>query len=364
MFNKIILFMVLLLVSLLCVGAVFASPDASNSIGENVTLNESSSVDWVDGGVDCQDDLLSSSGDDLGIHFVHEGVKVYGLNGEYNVKLVDRNNNPVTSGEVSFFINDFVFSRVPVGGDGVASCLLPVYGNVSVVSYYSNSVSTCCDLEDITVGVPSVASLDQSTWGANFNRGWSDMKYDLCSDGYHALIDNNTYHWIKFNGERYIVHKQRIVDEEEFVKFFMSLSKSVSWDIIEIDLLNKTYSPDCSVFSDKEWDYYSRLTYGQLIIHGNGATLSTNGDFNFMFVGSQANVVIENLTISKFQHCFINQGFVLCNSIRFIDNYACKFDVGIGGSGSVIHNYNVAEFHDCDFVDNLEKACGGMYSLC
>ena len=112
------------------------------------------------------------------------------------------------------------------------------------------------------------------------------------------------------------------------------------------------YNLNAIVWEDQEWGYTSKFSYGQLVINGNGAQIVGNLDINFMYVGSDANVVLNNVTVRFFNHVFMNHGNLLCKDSIFRDNSAYKFDVGISGSGAVVHNYNAVVFDHCGFYNN------------
>lgn len=94
------------------------------------------------------------------------------------------------------------------------------------------------------------------------------------------------------------------------------------FDIVILNLKpNSTYSCNFKAWGDCEFDYSVKFNYGQLFINGNGAIINGNDQSNnFMFVGLGAVVNVVNVTISKFNHCFINYGEVLCYGSSFVDN--------------------------------------------
>lgn len=75
-------------------------------------------------------------------------------------------------------------------------------------------------------------------------------------------------------------------------------------------------------------------------------------NFNFLFTGQGANVILNNVTIPDFEHCFYNDGFLRCYESSFIDYSIFKYDIGVEESGAVIHNNNIAEFVSCYFSGN------------
>ena len=320
--------------------------------------------------VPAKGDLLSSPADtnnasSKGVHIVFEGYKVYGFDDKYNVKVLDENNNPVTKGSVSFFVMGIFFNNTKVNNQGIASCWLPFIGNYSVMSVYhfESSYDYVYANENVTLNALSSGAMDKSTLGANYPR-WSGADYKICADGYRAQIGKNLYHLIKFNGARYIIYNAT-VDSLYLNKI---LGGEIQCDIAEINLIkNQKYHLSHIRISDQEWDYCSCFNYGQLIIHGNGAILecgdehgNNKGKLNFMFVGREGNVVLEHLSLSYFNHCFINQGHILCDSVTFLGNQAYKFDVY--EPGGVIHNYNTAYFRGCAFLANSAKTAIGLYT--
>ena len=286
----------------------------------------------------------------ISVHVVFEGKKVYDLGDAYEIKVVDDNNNPVSGGEFSFFVDGVEVSHMAVDSDGIAGFKLSKLGTYVVKSVYTHSLINFSSTEAITVNSINDNSALKTTFGFQVPR-WSGIVYELGPDGYVGDLGNNTYHLINFDGTRYTLHKEAFNDSNSLFNFLKTISNKPLFDINEIDLVeNCCYMLTSSSFSDREWDYVARLSYGQLIINGNGAALKSNQNHNFLFVGHDANVVLKNLTIDNFNHVFMNYGHVLCDYVLFSNNVAYKFDKS--DYGAVIHNYNDAYFKSCSFISN------------
>ena len=123
-------------------------------------------------------DLLSFSADaddssSNGSHIILEGEKFYGIDDKYSVKVVDENNNPLSNGSVSFFVNDVFLNNSMVDSQGIASCWLPYMGNYSVMSIYhsASSYGYVCAVENITLNAGGQDSLKKYTLNTNYLRG-------------------------------------------------------------------------------------------------------------------------------------------------------------------------------------------------
>lgn len=312
---------------------------------ENITLNEIS-----------------------GIKAIFEGVKIYNPEDLYKIKFLSTDTTKnITGFQVFFSINDQIIGMDTIDSNGFASCIIDEDVNETLNS--SNCVMKCEIIdevlkesfiinEQITIGTRSIPAVSKGSLLPK----WRDIDFELCDDGYHAYIDKNTYQLINFDGSSFIVHREYISNAQQLKNLFEKLSKTeVQWDIITIDLIPTVYDIDFYCYSDREWDYACKFNYGQLIINGNGATLKGNENINFMHIGNDANVVLQNLTLKLYRHCFYNYGFCHCSNVKFQDNTAHKLDVKIGGSGAVIHNFNIAEFDDCDFINNNAKFFVGLW---
>ena len=295
---------------------------------------------------------------------IFEGVKVYNPGELYKVKFLSTNGKNLTGSEVIFSINNEIIGMGAVDDDGIASCKIDE--NVAKLlespncfiksTFYDETLNDILPVSEyITVGTRSIPVTSKGSLLPK----WRDAICEVCDDGYHVYIDKNNYQLIEFDGTSFIVHVENITNTNQLKNFFKTLSsEDVKWDIVIINLAKGTYDVDFGFYSDREWDYSLKFSFGQLIINGNGATFDGDYDINFLNVGNGANVVINHLTFKHFAHCFFNYGMLYCSQSKFIDNNAIKTDVLLEGSGTVIHNYNTAEFFACTFSGNNAQYCG------
>ncbi|WP_295617434.1 hypothetical protein [uncultured Methanobrevibacter sp.] len=296
---------------------------------------------------------------DIIINF--ENKKLYDLGETYNVKITDKNGNPIKKGYACFLIyNRIFYSNITEAG--IATCTLPLdlnfTGNILVWTIYSDGeMYDLAASEAISIGTKTLVSLDQTTIGSRMVNNLNKYNFTFKEGKHIGQIDNNTYLIIEYNGNCYLLYETTINSSEELMSQFKTLSqKKNKYDVVKLNLLNNiTYILDKQIFNDKEWGYTSSITSGQLIINGNGATIKGNYDLNFMYIGTEANTNFYNLTISNFDHCFINHGNLMSKNCSFRDNEAYKFDVKVWGSGTVIHNFNTIFFDSCSFYDNEAK---------
>ena len=301
---------------------------------------------------------VNASGNLNDIHAIFEGVKVYSPGDTYNIKFIASNNKDIAGSPVKFTINNEIVGRGTVDENGFASFKIP--NNVSSLlnskncfiqsELYDKSLNNYFTVKEyVTIGERTIHTVSKGSLLPK----WRDTIYEVCDDGYHAYIDKNTYQLIQFDGNSFIVHVENIQNTNQLKCLFKEISKfDFNWDITTINLDFKKCNIDFKSYSDREWDYSVKVPYGQLIINGNGATLMGNKGLNFMYVCNGANVIINDLNLKSFNHCFYNQGLLYCSKIGFYDNDAFKLDVDVSGSGAVIHNFNIAEFDECTFDGN------------
>lgn len=216
--------------------------------------------------------------------------------------------------------------------------------------------------EQISIDTRTLVSLDKTTFGSRMLRSWNDYEFVYSEGKYRAPIGDDVFLVIELSGKCYILYETTAGSGSELMSIFRSLADFVQYDIVKINLLeNFTYAMNQYVWEDQEWSYVSRFSYGQLIVEGNGATLVGNGDYNFMYIGSEDNVNFLNVNIKHFNHCFINHGTLMCEKCFFSDNRAYKFDVKISGSGTIVHNYNTVYFDWCSFNNNTAEYWGIYY---
>ena len=309
--------------------------------------------------------------EDRDIQIYCENIKLYDLGETYRVKVVDKAGNPVTNGYVIFIVYDRVF-YCNLSESGIASCALPLdlnfTGNLLVWSIYSDG--NLYDLaipEQISIGTRTFASLNTDSLGSLMFTRWN--KYDFVYDDgkYVARIggpsstyymNNETIYLVReLSGETYTVLESNISSTNGLNSIFSS--DTTRYDVVVINLVcNKTYDlgeMGTTHYSDQEWDYIGRISYGQWIINGNGATIKGGHDINFLFIGSEANVNFFDTNITNFDHCFINHGNLMCKDCIFDNNEALKTDVKLWGSGAVVHNYNTIYFDHCYYLNNDAK---------
>ena len=298
---------------------------------------------------------------DFQIYF--ENTKLYDPGENYSVRVVDINGNPVRKGAVYFVVYDrILYSNLTE--DGIASVAIPAdmnyTGNLLVWSFYTDGdLYELCLGEQISIGTRGLGYLDKSTIGSHFLKSWNNYSFGYADGKYIARVDANVYLVIELGGRVCLVREYNPASSADLMAVFSSLSQVSSYDLVQINLASGAeYVLNTSVWSDQEWDYTSRFAYGQLIINGNGSTIRGSDDFNFMYIGSDANVNVLNLTICNFDHCFINHGTLLCRDSIFRENNAYTLDVKLWGSGAVVHNYNTVLFDNCGFYNNTAKYMG------
>ncbi len=299
-----------------------------------------------------------SLNDFFNVKAIFEGVKVYSPGDTYNIKFIASNNKNIAGSPVKFTINNEIVGRGIVDENGFASFKIHDYVTLLLNSnngfiqseLYDKSLNDYFIVNEyVTIGERSILTASKGSLLPK----WRDTLYEICDDGYHAYIDENTYQLIQFDGNSFIVHVENIQNTNQLKNVFKEISKfNFNWDITTLNLDFKKCNIDFKAYSDREWDYAVKVPYGQLIINGNGANLIGNHGLNFMYVCNGANVILNNLNLKSFNHCFYNQGLLFCSEIGFYDNDAFKFDVDVSGSGAVIHNFNIAEFDECTFDGN------------
>lgn len=305
-----------------------------------------------------------SLNDFFNVRAIFEGIKVYSPGETYKIKFISSNNKNIVGSTVKFSINNEIVGRSTVDENGFASFKIHYYvssllnsNNCFIKSeLYDNSLNDYFTVNEyVTIGQRAIPTISKGSLLPK----WRDTLYEVCDDGYHAYINENTYQLIQFDGNSYIVHVENIHNTHQLKDIFSKISNSnINWDITTLNIDLKTYNIDFHTYSDREWDYAVKVPYGQLIINGYEATLTGNNNLNFMYVCNGANVVLNNLNLKSFKHCFYNQGILYCSQLGFYENTAYKFDVGVDGSGAVIHNFNTAEFNECTFDSNNAQYWG------
>ena len=325
------------------------------------------------------------------IQILFEGVKIYDLNQTYSVRVLDSKGRPVSRGHVDFvFLNQIFYSAID--DEGYASFILPsdleIVGHTYIgIIYNDDYLYSLTVTEQVTIGTRVLASLEEVSFASRFPK-WNNYDYEFRDDGYYALIDDlnytltngfvdrATYHVIKFDGSAYIVHNVTINDGTSLADFFDILSgQDYRWDIIILNLYPGQGVSDVDEryenvayrmldlyddkdrpndWNDREWDYHLHFTYGQLIINGNEGVILYGHRWkkNLMYVGYNANVVINNVGLYSFNHVFMNHGSVICSNDTFDGNRAKAKDVGLEGAGAVSQNFNSIVFNNCHFEHN------------
>ena len=328
------------------------------------------------------------------IQILFEGVKIYDLNQKYSVRVLDSKGRPVSKGHVDFvFLNQMFYSTID--DEGYASFILPsdleIVGHTYIgIIYDDDYLYSLTVTEQVTIGTRVLASLEEVSYASRMPK-WNNYTYEFRDDGYYALIDDgldytltngfanrSTYHVIKFDGSSYIVHNVTINHGSSLADFFDILSgDDYRWDIIILNLYPGQGVSDAGQYSDvgdrmlnlydgvdrpndwsdREWDYHLHFTYGQLIINGyDGVILYGNRwHKNLMYVGYNANVVINNVGLYSFNHVFINHGSVICSNDSFVSNRAYAKDTGLESVGSVAQNFNSIVFNNCLFDNNRAR---------
>lgn len=334
------------------------------------------------------------------IRILFEGVKVYDLGQRYTVRIVDSSGRPVSKGHVDFVFLNNVYNST-IDEEGYASFVLDndfdVIGHCYIGSIYSDdNLYSLSVTEQVTIGTRVLASFNEISYSTRIPK-WLGYDYEFRSDGYYALIDDldyslsngfinrETYHVIKFDGTSYLVHNVTINDGASLLDFFDILSSNnCRWDIVILNLcpgqgLSNQVDPygdeayrmlnandgvsRPNTWSDREWEYAIHFTYGQLIINGNGVILNgMNRATNFMYVGYDASVVLNNVGLYMFNHVFMNHGSVICNNDTFRDNRAHADYVGSEGAGTVAQNFNTIVFNNCTFDGNSAVEDGALTS--
>lgn len=299
-----------------------------------------------------------SLNDFFNVKTIFEGIKVYSPGETYKIKFISSNNKNIVGSQVKFSINNEIVGRSTVDENGFASFKIHYYVSSLLNSkncfikseLYDKSLNDYFTVSEyVTIGQRQITTVSKGSLLPK----WRDTLYEVCDDGYHAYINENTYQLIQFDGNSYIVHVEKINSTQQLKDIFSKISNlNINWDITILNLNLKTYNLDFHTYSDREWDYAVKVPYGQLIINGYEATLTGNDDLNFMYICNGANVVLNHLNLKSFKHCFYNQGILYCSQTGFYNNVAYKFDVKVSGSGSVIHNFNTAEFNECTFDSN------------
>ena len=364
-----LIFMAFFMLVILSIGAVSATDDVSAvdtpllndttvDLNQNIAspINDTVQVELMDDNSASCD--VNASGNLNDINAIFEGVKVYSPGDTYNIKFNASNNKDIAGSPVKFTINNEIVGRGTVDENGFASFKIP--NNVSSLlnskncfiqsELYDKSLNNYFTVKEyVTIGERTIHTVSKGSLLPK----WRDTIYEVCDDGYHAYIDKNTYQLIQFDGNSFIVHVENIQNTDQLKSVFKEISKfNLNWDITTLNLDFKKCNIDFKSYSDREWDYSVKVPYGQLIINGNDATLMGNKGLNFMYVCNGANVIINDLNLKSFNHCFYNQGLLYCSKIGFYDNDAFKLDVDVSGSGAVIHNFNIAEFDECTFDGN------------
>ena len=315
----------------------------------------------------CLDDAEDVLGDSVGIKTIFEGVKVYNPGDVYSIKFVSSRGEDLTGCNVFFSVNNLIIGFSKVGDNSIASFRLPYYisefltsANCTIeTTIYGLSSNNVFDVkENVTIGTRSLVP-NMQTVGSIAISKWQNVSFERFDDGYRAYVDDNTYRLIDYSGNRFIVHDENVVNVDQLRRLFSILSSEhVRWDIVRINLSPVVYNINFDHYSDREWKYALKWVHGQLIFNGNGASFVGNKDLNFLMVGSNANIIMNSLTLNSFNHCFFNHGYLYCCDMNFVNNEAYKFDIGVEESGAVIHNYNIAEFRNCNVDGNQAKIFG------
>lgn len=187
-------------------------------------------------------------------------------------------------------------------------------GNLLVLTWYSDGdlydLSVC---EQISIGTRTLVSLDKNSLGSRFDSTWKRYDYVYNNGQYVASLGNNVYHVIELSGKSYLLYDVNVTSSAELAYNLALFSRVNPYDVVRLNLVNGVgYNLNAIVWEDHEWGYTSKFSYGQLVINGNGAQIVGNLDINFMYVGSDANVVLNNVTVRFFNHVFMNHGDLLC----------------------------------------------------
>ncbi|WP_407409064.1 hypothetical protein [Methanobrevibacter sp.] len=302
------------------------------------------------------------------VQIIFENIKLYELGEKYSVKVLNKNGTPVRKGNVVFIAYDrIIFANIDE--NGIASFYLPsnlnITGNLMIWTMYSDGEFTDLSArEQITVGTRTIAALDKSSLGARMMHSWNNYNFTYHEEGkYIAPIKDNVYLVLDVFGKCYLLYENTINNSAQLSNQFSSLGSSFNYDVVKLNLVEgTTYTLKDQVWEDQEWYYASRIANGQLIVNGNGATITPHEDasdlLNFMYIGREANVNFVNVNLNKFNHVFINQGNLLCENCIFRENRAYKLDVKLSGSGTIVHNYNTVFFDNCGFYDNKAEYWG------
>ncbi|WP_407431955.1 hypothetical protein, partial [Methanobrevibacter sp.] len=330
---------------------------------------------WIDPKMDCNKDG--------NYHIVFEGKKIYNSGDSYFVKIVDKKNNSVENIDVEFYVNNKYIGNYTTNNEGLAGFNLDNNihneGNFNIYGKILNNNDYTGSCEHITV-INNLNYYNNALSSGSRLKKWNDKHFILCDDGYHAYEPGNEPNWdgkenepnlnhsiyqiIDWNGNSYHVINATV--SQKGMEVFLNLIKTQVYDIAILNLLSHT-TYDLSrlkVWNDREFSYSTYHNFGQLIINGNGAKIKSNNENNFMYIGYNSNVIIKNTTITNFNHCFVNNGNLICIDSTFKDNIASKFSFP-DFLGGVVNNYNTVSFKNCTFKDNSAKygvytAAGGV----
>ena len=285
----------------------------------------------------------------------------YYVNDVYALHLHNSDGSSLSDGTlVEFVVGNRTFTGIVK--DGVASFkldLAPGKYDVEIIS--SGNVIY---KDSIKVSKRTITPADSFTSYGNLKPIANEVFVHIGDGKFRSDLGNNYYRVIDFaTNTNIIMYNITVEDAPALVKAFKGISENtVKADLFNINLRKKMYIVNDVTWKDSDYSYLVNVHYGNLIINGNGASIVNkaypyNSFFNnrdiFAMVSKNANLQLNNVTISNFAQVYKNFGKILSNSTVFSDNVA-QTRVGEHKiyNAAVIDNFNTAFFVNCVFKGN------------